>query len=45
MTLRKNSSDPEEVVKLNAVREPGGAITKVTISKPLPEIPDDDVTR
>jgi len=42
MTLRKNSSDPEEVVKLNAVREPGGKITKVTISKPLPEIPDDD---
>ncbi len=42
MTLRKNSSDPEEVVKLNATREPGGKITKVTISKPLPEIPDDD---
>lgn len=42
MTLRKNSSNPEEVVKLNAVREPGGKITKVTISKPLPEVEDAD---
>jgi len=40
--LRKNSADPPEAVKLTADRKPDDKITKITISKPLPEIPDDD---
>ncbi len=42
MTLRKNSGDPPEQVKLVADRKPEDKITKVTISKPLPEVPDED---
>jgi hypothetical protein len=41
-TLRKNSADPPESVKMTADRKPEEKITKITISKPLPEIPDDD---
>jgi hypothetical protein len=41
-TLRKNNADPPEAVKMTADRKPEEKITKITISKPLPEIPDDD---
>ena len=42
VNLRKYRVDPQEDIKLTVDRKPEDKITKVTISKNLPEIPDED---